>query len=225
MKAMILAAGRGQRMRPLTDTLPKPLLSVGGKSLIVYHIEKLAIAGITDIVINTSYLGDKIQQALGSGAQWGVTIRYSQEQEPLETAGALLHALPLLEDKPFLLVNGDVWTDFVFDNLLQQPLTRVLGRLVLVHNPEHNPEGDFSLSDKLVTEKHISQPTYTFAGIGLFNPAIVRDYPRRRQAFPLREVFHEAIQNRQLEAILHQGQWWDVGTPERIRLLDQWLKP
>lgn len=219
MKAMILAAGRGERMRPLTDVLPKPLLTVSGKPLIVYHIEKLAAAGISDIIINIAYLGEKIRQALGDGSRWGVQLHYSQEPEPLETGGALLHALSLLGDEPFILVNGDVWTDFDFSILIQHALTDH-ACLVLVNNPEHNHTGDFSLDQQRVIAKGLSSATYTFSGIALVDPQLIIEYPEKRTIFPLREAFTYAIAQNKLAAVTYQGQWCDVGTPERLRSLE-----
>jgi len=218
MKAMILAAGRGERMRPLTDTLPKPLLTVADKPLIVYHLERLAAIGIKEIVINIAYLGEKIRQALGDGSEWGLSIQYSEEPEPLETAGALLHALPLLGDEPFLLVNGDVWTDFDFSLLTSMPLTNDLARLVLVNNPEHNPSGDFALDNDKIFEKHEkeNQQAYTFSGIALVNPELIGDYPEKRRIFPLREVFLNAIKSNKLGGVFFNGDWRDIGTPERL---------
>ncbi len=217
---MILAAGRGERMRPLTDSLPKPLLTVAGKPLIVYHLEKLAAIGVTDVIINIAYLGEKIWQALGDGTQWGLSIQYSEEPEPLETAGALLHALPLLGDQPFILVNGDVWTDIDFSALVKQPLGDYLARLVFVKNPAHNPRGDFSLDGDRVLQRHASLPAYTFSGIGLFSPEIITGYPNKRTIFPLREVFADAIHKRILSGVLFDGDWRDIGTPERLSELN-----
>ena len=151
MKAMILAAGRGERMRPLTDSTPKPLLRVGGKALIEYHLEKLAAAGIRDVVINISYLGERIREILGDGSRWHLSIQYSIEPEPLETAGAILQALPLLGEQPFVLINGDVWTDYAIEKLKDYPLQSSCGHLVLVNNPSHHPEGDFSVTNAVLT--------------------------------------------------------------------------
>ncbi len=236
MKAMILAAGRGERMRPLTDHLPKPLLLVAGKPLIVHHIERLAAAGIVDIVINIAYLGDKIRQSLGDGSQWRVSIVYSEESEPLETAGALLHALPLLGDDPFLLVNGDVWTDINFATLSRRPLDDYLAGLVLVNNPGHNETGDFCLQQdgfeqhtvpqndssmfSVVTAKNASSKTYTFSGVAIIHPALIRSYSNKRSVFPLKEVFDEFIAQEKLGGLVYDGQWCDVGTPQRLESLN-----
>ena len=221
MKAMILAAGFGERMRPLTEHTPKPLLKVGGKSLIEYHLEALASAGIDDVVINVAHLGDQIKQALGKGDRWGLSIQYSTEPEPLETAGAIMHALPLLENSPFLLINGDVWTDFSFASLLSQKLDQSLGHLVLVDNPEHNPDGDFSIDNTFLSSKN--KTTYTFAGISLLNPALLIDYPESRTRFPLGEVFRYFLQQKKLTAEYYSGQWFDIGTVDRLACLDKLL--
>lgn len=226
MKAMILAAGLGKRMRPLTDKTPKPLLCVGGKSLIVYHLEQLKALRITDVVINISYLGEEIVAALGDGREWDLNLHYSAEDEPLETGGAILQALPLLGDEPFLLINGDVWTDYHFDSLTQSPLTaNSLGRLVLVPNPGHNTQGDFSLLGGRLLHNTEVDAGYTFSGVSLIHPDLVGRYPERRQTFPLREVFDYAIAHDQLEGEVFSGQWWDIGTPERLAELDQQLQP
>jgi len=224
VKAMILAAGFGKRMRPLTDTTPKPLLSVGGKPLIVYHLERLRELGIGDVVINLAYLGDQIVSALGDGSRWGLTIHYSFEDEPLETGGAILQALPLLGDSPFLLVNGDVWTDYDFAHLANEPLREgCLGRLMLVANPGHNAAGDFALHEGRLLHNSEIDTGYTYSGLSLLHPDIVGAYSERRQAFALREVFDEAIAHDRLEGELLSGEWWDIGTPERLQQLDDQL--
>lgn len=225
MKAMILAAGEGRRMRPLTLDAPKPLLRVNGKSLIEYHIESLKSVGIVDLVINIAYLGEKIKQALGSGEHLGVSIQYSQEPEPLETGGAILHALPLLGKEPFVLVNGDVWTDYDFSLLKKEALNDRLAHLVLVDNPEHNPSGDFSIgSEGLLNE--LSEATLgdiglTFCGLSLLNPMLFDTYPKKRQKFPLVEVFYWGIQQKNITAEYYNGIWTDVGTPERLQSLQE----
>jgi len=219
MKAMILAAGEGRRMRPLTLETPKPLLQVRGVSLIEHHILRLANAGVRDLVINIAYLGDKIRAALGDGARFGVSIQYSLEPEPLETAGALRHALPLLGDEPFLLVNGDVWTDYPFAQLTQRCPSGG-GHLVLVPNPPHKTAGDFSLDKDGLVQK-LGESGYTFSGISLLSPRLIRDYPQARRQFPLREVFEWAIQRSALTGELFPGTWCDVGTPERLAELNE----
>lgn len=224
MKAMILAAGLGKRMRPLTDTLPKPLLSVGGKPLLVYHLERLRERGVSEFVINTAYLGDKIEAALGDGSPWGVSITYSREQEPLETGGGLLQALPLLGSEPFLLVNGDIWTDYPFERLLELQLApEQLGHLVLVPNPRHHRQGDFALDQGRLLHNSELDEGYTFSGISLLRPQLIGEYTERRHTFPLREALAEAIAQNRLGGEVYAGAWWDIGTPERLRELDQQL--
>lgn len=224
MKAMILAAGLGKRMRPLTDTLPKPLLSVGGKPLLIYHLDRLCERGVTDLVINTAYLGDKIEAALGDGSAWGVSITYSREQEPLETGGGLLQALPLLGDEPFLLINGDIWTDYPFERLLDLRLAEEqLGHLVLVPNPRHHRQGDFALDKGRLLHNSELDEGYTFSGISLLRPQLIGEYSERRHAFPLREALAEAIAQNRLGGEVYSGDWWDIGTPERLRELDEQL--
>ena len=221
MKAMILAAGRGERMRPLTEHTPKPLLKVGGKMLIQYHLEHLAAAGFREVIINIAYLGHKIQQALGNGSDFGLLIKYSEEPEPLETAGAILHALPLLGNQPFLLINGDIWTDFSFHSLKHDALENSLGKLILVANPEHNPDGDFSIHNHRLTQKN--SDTLTFSGISLLHPALIKNYPKARKKFPLGEVFRYALEINQLEAEAYKGEWFDIGTVARLNQLDEKL--
>lgn len=224
MKAMILAAGLGKRMRPLTDTLPKPLLSVGGKPLLVYHLERLREQGVTEFVINTAWLGEKIEAALGDGSAWGVAIEYSREQEPLETGGGLLQALPLLGGEPFLLVNGDIWTDYPFDRLLSLRLTDdQLGHLVLAPNPRHHQQGDFALHEGLLLQNTTLDQGFTFSGISLLRPQLIGEYSERRQTFPLREALAEGIAQNRLSGEVYSGAWWDIGTPERLRELDELL--
>ena len=221
MKAMILAAGRGQRLRPLTDHTPKPLLKVGGKALIEYHLEKLAAVGIEDVIINIAYLGRQICRALGNGSHWGLNIHYSVEPEPLETAGAVFHALPLLGDEPFLLINSDVWTDYPFELGLRKPLNDALGYLVLVDNPKHNPEGDYAIAGGRLRPRN--GKALTFSGISVLSPDLIKTYPQARTKFPLREVFVHAMGKDGLLADSYSGQWWDIGTLERLQALDQLL--
>ncbi len=219
MKAMILAAGRGERMRPLTDTTPKPLLEVGGKPLIVWHIERLAVAGFREIVINIAYLGYKIPEALGDGSRWGVRISYSDEQKEgkLETLGGIVKALPLLQESdPFLIVNGDVWCDAPFD-----PHKRLaedkLAHLLLVPNPPHNLKGDFGLEGRRVTDV----PRYTFAGIGYYSPKLFAEVPYGRA--PLAPLLYKAIREGSVSGELYRGAWYDIGTPQRLTELDRQL--
>jgi N-acetyl-alpha-D-muramate 1-phosphate uridylyltransferase len=226
MKAMILAAGLGQRMRPLTNHLPKPLLSVGGKPLLQYHLEALAQAGITQVIINLAYLGDKIREYVGDGSRFGVQVHYSPEPEPLETAGALRHAMPLLGNAPFLLLNGDVWSDFPLAPLCRHNLVNnTLAHLVLVPNPEFHPHGDFAINTQgyLATYDSIAQnklTKHTFAGISLIHPQLISQYPAQRQKFPLGEVLRHGITQQSISAEIYTGRWSDVGTPARLQSLD-----
>lgn len=230
MKAMILAAGLGQRMRPLTDHLPKPLLSVGGKTLLDYHLEKIQTAGITQVIINLAYLGHKIREHLDKRYP-NLSIAFSEEPEPLETGGAILHAARLLGDSPFLLVNGDVWSDLDYAEFIKRPLSdqltsNPLGHLLMVSNPEFHPKGDFAIHDQLLIGKSAAaatEPSYTFAGISLLSPDLITQYPLKRQKFPLVEVFRAAIQQKKLSAEVYCGRWNDVGTPERLAALDDFL--
>jgi len=220
VKAMILAAGLGKRMRPLTDHTPKPLLSVAGKPLLQYHLEKLQQAGIREVVINLAYLGEQIRRFVGDGQAFGLAVHYSEEPEPLETGGALLQALPLLGEAPFLLINGDVWTDYPLTELAQPALPDSIdGRLLLVPNPEFHPVGDFALTDDQRLSLAEDAPRHTFAGISLLRPGLIADYPKKRRLFPLLEALQPAITAGRLEGRLHTGAWSDVGTPERLTQL------
>nr|WP_207168394.1 nucleotidyltransferase family protein [Thiocystis violacea] len=214
---MILAAGRGNRMRPLTDHTPKPLLQAGGKPLIGYHIERLAAAGIRDLVINHAHLGAQIEQALGDGAALGVRIRYSPEAEALETGGGIFNALPLLGQAPFLVVNGDVWTDI--DPASLRLSAGDLAHLVLVDNPEHNPSGDFALRGDRVHPD--GEPRLTFSGIGLYHPGLFDGC--RPGAFPLAPLLRNAMREGKVGGQHHRGQWLDIGTPQRLAELDRML--
>jgi len=215
MKAMILAAGRGQRMGSLTDHCPKPLLKVRGLSLIEHHIIALKTQGFNEIVINIAYLGEQIKQQLGSGEKWGVSIKYSDEgQHALETGGGIVNALPLLGSEPFLVVNADVWTDFPYASLRQKVLTSKM-HLVLVKNPAHHPEGDFCLSaDSLVAT---GGRKLTYSGLGIFQPSIFK--AKGAMAFPLAPVIRELILAGEVSGQLYSGTWVDVGTPERLAQL------
>ena len=221
---MILAAGFGKRMLPLTNTNPKPLLRVADKPLIEYHLEALAAAGVHDVVINVAHLGEKIKASLGDGHRWQLSIQYSTENTPLETAGGIAHALPLLGDEPFLVVNGDVWTDLELTPLLSKSLGSSLGHLVLVDNPEHHPEGDFSIDDNGWLIKKC-EPAYTFSGISIIHPKLISDYSERRDCFPLGEVFHATLTKKPLlKAEYYTGRWCDVGTIDRLQRLDAALR-
>lgn len=219
MKAMILAAGEGRRMLPLTATTPKPLLQVRGKSLLEHHIERLRSAGVTEIIINVAYLGEQIVAALGGGEHLGVRIDYSREPQPLETAGGLLHALDLLGSQPFLLINGDVWTDYPFANLCSRSDTG-LGHLVFVPNPPFKTRGDYSLDERGCVVR-LQERGLTFAGISLLSPDIVRCYPTPSTHLPLLPVFNWAVEQGALTGELYQGSWSDVGTPERLAELNK----
>lgn len=218
MKCMILAAGAGTRMRPLTDTTPKPLLKVGGIPLIVWHLERLAHDGFTDIVINIAHLGYQIPQALGDGSEWGVNITYSDEQKEggLETAGGIVKALPLLGDEPFLVVNGDIWTDYDFQDH-RKLAEGMLAHLVLVPNPDHNPEGDFAL----VNNKVVDAKSYTFSGIGYYSPKLFEGVPYGKSA--LAPLLRAAMKEGKVTGELYEGEWLDIGTPERLELLNAQL--
>ena len=210
MKAMILSAGLGTRMRPLTNHTPKPLLEIGGKPLIVWHIERLRDAGFRQIVINVAYLGQQIIDYLGDGSKFGVQIEFSDEQNEgaLETAGGIVKALPLLSDT-FLVVNGDVWTDYSFDSNYKLEEDS-LAKLILVNNPEHNLNGDFYLTD--------TKEKYTFSGIGYYSKKIFENLEYGKQ--PLAPILFTAIKNRQLITELYQGEWYDIGTPQRLKCLN-----
>ena len=223
MKAMILAAGRGERMRPLTDTTPKPLLMAGGKPLIVWHLERLAACGFRDVVINHAHLGDRIEAALGDGRAFGLSIRYSPEPPgALETAGGIAHALPLLGSDPFLVVNGDVWCDWDFRRA--HALSHQHAHLVFVDNPPQHAGGDFCLDGETVryAADRIG-PTYTYAGTGVFAPEFFTDVPDGA-VMKLRPLLDAAIARRELSGEHHAGRWVDVGTPERLAQLDQELR-
>ncbi|NVJ67452.1 MAG: nucleotidyltransferase family protein [Gammaproteobacteria bacterium] len=212
---MILAAGRGERMRPLTDTLPKPLLKVDGKALIEYHIQALKEAGIKDILINTAWLGDIIPEYLGDGAYWGVKLTYSHEESALETAGGIRKALDFFADEPFVVVNGDIWTDFDF-SLLNKPKAKA--HLVLVPNPEQHPKGDFGLDNGTVLAQSDTQ--YTFSGIGVYQPEIFADL-ELNQAEPLAPILRNLMEKQSVTGQLYQGEWRDIGTPERLEALNK----
>lgn len=223
--AMILAAGRGERMRPLTDHTPKPLLPVLGKPLMVYHIEKLAAAGVKHLVVNYAHLGAQFPAELGDGATWGIKISYAPEPEGgLETAGGIINALPLLGDSPFWVVNGDIWTDMPVAAMPQQLAAGDWASLVLTDNPAHHPEGDFALENGRVV-KLDSRPKFTFTGVGLYHPKLftpwLQDGP---QKLALRPLFERAIAEGKLAGSYWQGRWTDVGTPERLQTLEQELQ-
>lgn len=218
MMAMILAAGRGKRMRPLTDFLPKPLLKVGGKTLIEHQIESLAAAGYLDLVINHAHLGAQIEAHLGTGDRYGVRIHWSREPEAaLETGGGIFQALPMLEGEAFLVVNADIWTDFPYARLAN-PITG-LAHLVLVDNPPEHPQGDFVLRDAVVQAE--GAPCLTFSGIGVYH----RDLFRGCQPghFPLAPLLRNAMKNGQVSGEHYSGVWRDIGTPDRLGELERML--
>lgn len=221
MKAMILSAGRGERLRPLTEHTPKPLLKAGKHRLIEYLIQSLVKAGINDIVINTAHLAEQFQETLGNGQQFGANIRYSPEPEAgLETAGGIINALPLLGDEAFLIVNGDIWTDFPFEQLNSFSLsTDNLAHLILVNNPEHNLKGDFSLSTGKVNQS--DKVRYTYSGIGIYHPKLFSGFEVQRLA--LKPILLEAIEQQQLSGQLYEGVWSDIGTIERLQQLNDQL--
>jgi MurNAc alpha-1-phosphate uridylyltransferase len=215
---MILAAGRGERMRPLTDHTPKPLLPVAGKPLIVWHIERLAHAGFREIVINHAHLGEQIEALLGDGHAWGARIRYSAEPPgALETAGGIANALPLLGDETFLVVNGDIFCDWDFSRARHALAGNALAHLVLVDNPPQHPVGDFTLAGGKVGSGDTAR--LTFSGIGIYRPELFAGIERGRPA-KLAPLLHEAIAAGRIAGEYHTGRWTDVGTPERLAALD-----
>jgi MurNAc alpha-1-phosphate uridylyltransferase len=223
MKAIILAAGRGERMRPLTLTTPKPLLRAGDRCLIEYHLTALARAGVDEVVINHSWLGQQIVDYLGDGSRYGVNIVYSAEGEPpLETAGGIIQALPLLGEAPFILVNADIWTDYDFSRLPHTLTGKA--HLVLVDNPLHHREGDFALTDTRLQQAYIlknSGERLTYSGIGLYSAALFADMPLGVR--PLAPILRAAIDRGEVSGEWYRGAWWDIGTPERLQQLDSFL--
>ncbi len=220
MRAMILAAGVGERMRPLTEHTPKPLLQVAGIPLIEHHLRRLALAGVGELVINVSHLGEQIMDYCDDGSAWGVSIAYSQEDVPLETAGGIIRALPLLGDAPFLVINGDIWIDYPFERLATYSLrTHETARLVLVDNPPQHPAGDFQLDDNdWVRVLPPAAVGWTYAGVGMYTPAFFAGCPAGKM--PLRPLLDAAIGQGCLGGERYRGQWHDVGTPERLWALD-----
>ncbi len=231
MKALIFAAGKGERMRPLTEHTPKPLLMAGGKPLIAWHLEKLAAIGVRDVVINVAWLADCFEPTLGDGARWGLRLHYSREgAEPLETGGGMLHALEWLGDAPFLVVNGDIWSDYDFARLPREP--EGSAHLVLVDNPPQHPHGDFSLD--AAGHLHVDgESRLTYAGIGVYRPALLDNWraiigdaaganqtPPRFKIVPL---LWAAMARGLVTGEHHGGRWTDVGTPERLADLDRFL--
>jgi N-acetyl-alpha-D-muramate 1-phosphate uridylyltransferase len=221
MKAMLLAAGRGERLRPITDDIPKALVEAGGKPLIGWHLERLAQAGFREAVINVSHLGERIVERLGDGRGYGLRLHYSRERERLETAGGIANALPLLGAEPFLLVNADVYCECDFRRLRDTTLGERLAHLILVPNPPHRAAGDFSLRDGTVGDD--ASPRYTYAGLALVKPALLSPV-RRGEKAPLGPLLREAAKRRQIGGELYEGLWQDVGTIERLAELEAQLK-
>lgn len=220
MKAMLLAAGRGERLRPLTDRLPKALVRAGGKPLLEWHLERLAAAGVREVVINVSHLGEQVAAYAGDGARWGLAIAWSREAEPLETAGGIAQARPLLGAAPFLLVNADVYCEVPFSRLLRLGLGERLAHLVLVPNPAHRPQGDFSLRGDAVG--NAGTPRYTYAGVAVVSPSLVAGVAQGDKA-PLAPLLRVAADRGLLGGELYQGRWQDVGTAERLAELEKML--
>ena len=224
MKAFIFAAGLGKRLAPITDHTPKPLVSVCGLPLIVWHIRKLVSIGITDLVINCHWLRHKLMSALGDGSEFGARILWSEEQELLNTGGGLKNALPLVGDQPFLVINGDVWTDYPFEKLLKTTLLDTnLAHLVMVANPPQHTEGDFSITSngKL---REAGEKRYTYSGIGLYRPELLTKFAPAIQSFPLPVALRQAIATDQISGEFYSGDWEDVGTIERLNSLEHRLQ-
>ena len=230
MMAMLLAAGRGVRMRPLTDHTPKPLLQAGGKPLIVWHIENLARADICDIVINHAHLGSQIETALGDGSSFGVRIRYSPENPALETAGGIANAMPLLGDAAFAVINSDIYCDYDFTQLPQRAAVLEergdMAHLILVNNPPQHPNGDFSLqAGRIITNERLTtdDSKLTFSGIGIYLPSLFAAIPRGAIT-PLAPLLRAQIAHNKVSGELYAGRWVDVGTPQRLQQLDKLLR-
>lgn len=219
MKAMLLAAGRGERMRPLTDYTAKPLLTADGTSLIDFHLNRLAVSGITEVVINTCWQAEKIAGHVGDGEKYGLSVEYSHESTALETAGGIANAMPLLGCDPFLLISTDVWSESEFPKSTSLGKTD-LAHLVMVDNPPHHPSGDFTLEQSRVKKSHVG--TLTYSGIGIFRPDMFR--PAVNRIMPLREVLIPAIKANKVSGQHYRGNWMDIGTPERLFTLEKLLK-
>jgi MurNAc alpha-1-phosphate uridylyltransferase len=219
MKAMILAAGRGERMRPLTDFTPKPLLQVAGKALIEHTLTQLVAAGFTELVINHAHLGPQIEEYLGNGQRYGGVISYSPEGEALETAGGIVNALPLLGNAPFLVVNGDIATDFPYASL--RMVTVKLAHLILIDNPPHHTVGDFGLNEN-GSVTNAEEQRLTFSGIGLYHPDLFKSSPPGKSK--LAPLLRQAITENKVSGQHYRGFWMDIGTPERLSDLDTYLR-
>ena len=223
MDAMVLSAGAGKRMRPLTENTPKPLLQVGEKRLIEHLLDSLSRSGISNVVINTSYRAELFIQILGDGKRYGLKIKYSHEGDNrLDTGGGIQNALPLIESDPFLVVNGDIWTDFPFETL-ELPVSAA-GCLVLVDNPAHNTQGDFALVDGEVQmlDSSNSAMSLTYSGMSILGKSLFS--PKRGETFPLRDVFVDCIERKELAGLHYRGDWMDIGTPDRLQQLDALLR-
>lgn len=230
MRAMILAAGRGERMRPLTDTCPKPLIPAGGQPLIVWHLRALAKAGFREVIINHAWLGEQIESTLGDGSQWGLHLSYSPEPSALETAGGIAKALDFFQGQPFLLMNGDIWSDWnpaqafaMAERLYTGP---ELAWLVLAPNPPHHPDGDFGMLDgqaHLCVKTCANAQSATLSGIGVYKPELFAQLPKGQPA-KAAPLLHAAIARKQVLGTLHAGFWMDIGTPERLAQLNQYLE-
>jgi len=221
MKAMILAAGLGSRLQPLTKTVPKPMLLLRGKPLLQWHIERLVSAGIREVVVNTSWLGEQIQNYFGTGEDFGIAITWSSEVEPLETGGGIYKALHLLGDDPFILMSADIWTDFPLEIFTEKDVDQIpSAHLVLVQNPEHNSGGDFSLENHIVG---YGQERYTYSGIGIVSSQLFKPLKTTSKVFPLREVLKPAILSGQVTGEIYAGDWCDVGTVGRYDNLNKRL--
>jgi len=227
-RALVFAAGKGERMRPLTNDTPKPLLAAGGKPLVEWHLEKLAAIGVREVVLNIAWLADRFEPALGNGSRWGLRLHYSHEgPEPLETGGGMLHALRILGDAPFICVNGDVWTDYDFARLPTRP--RAMAHLVMVDNPPQHPKGDFRI-ERDGTLRSEGEPKLTYSGVAVYDPRIltgwrevIGDAPgveRSPPRFKLAPLLFDAMARGEIHGEHHDGRWTDVGTPERLAALD-----
>jgi MurNAc alpha-1-phosphate uridylyltransferase len=217
---MILAAGRGERMRPLTDELPKPLLKAGPHCLIEYHLYQLAEAGFSEVVINVAWLGQKIIDTIGNGERYGLQIHYSNEgEQALETAGGIFQALTLLGEQPFVVINGDVWSDYPYAELKDFEPSG-LAHLVLVNNPEHNPQGDFAIEHNRVLNQ--GEQKFTFSGIGVYRADFFAGMSQGKA--PLAPMLRAAIERGQVSGEIYRGHWLDIGTPQRLRQLEQLLQ-
>jgi len=221
MKAMILAAGRGERLRPLTDSVPKPLVEVAGQALLARHLERLAAAGFRSVVINVSHLGERIVERFGDGARYGVAIDWSREETPLETAGGVAKALPLIGDSPFLLVNSDVWCDFDFERWKGYDLGKRLAHLLFVRNPPWHPAGDFTLVRGRVG--NAASPRYTYAGMAILSPRLVAGVKPGEKA-QLAPLWRTAAERGEASGEVYEGLWSDVGTRERLAELEKRLR-